>query len=339
MVIVNMRSSIWPYAYQGCVSALVSALLVFGFILLDGICPSGASAGNDQVVRINKRVLTEDHLVEVMQKILPSASFHGGLSDEKKLKYREEALEVVIEEELMFQHAESLSMKVEKKQVNAERDAVIERVGGKREYYKALKAHGFSDREFKKRLRRNLLIEKFEKQEIQGKAVVSEEEARGYYEENRDMYLRPPARRLSHILISVPPSATGEVFEKRKKRAEEVLGKLRDGADFSQIAWDYSDGPFRVKGGDMGLVHQGRLDAELEKEVMKLEEGKLSGLVQTIYGFHIVRVAKILETEQIPFEKVSKKIREELEEKRKKDIRENLIKTLREKADIEILDK
>ena len=104
----------------------------------------------------------------------------------------------------------------------------------------------------------------------------------------------------------------------------------------SVIAWDYSDGSYRVKGGDLGLVHKGRLDPDLEKEVFQLEPHQLSNIIETRYGYHVVRVEEIKAPEQLTLEDVSQRIQEELTEKKEKRLRESLVEKLRAQAHIEI---
>ena len=91
----------------------------------------------------------------------------------------------------------------------------------------------------------------------------------GFSSKKRATY-RPQARKLTHILISVKPEATAEEWKAKNARAQEVIDKINAGQDMSAVASDYSDGPYRVKGGGLGLVHRGRLYPTLEKEVFQL---------------------------------------------------------------------
>ena len=87
----------------------------------------------------------------------------------------------------------------------------------------------------------------------------------------------------------------------------------------------------------MGLVHRGRLYPALEEEVFKLEPGKLSGIIETIYGYHIVRVDEVKAPEQLDLEDVYDQIKMDLTKRNEKQIRENLAASLRAQARIEKL--
>lgn len=266
---------------------------------------------------------------------MPASVFHGGFSSEKRAKYRPKAMEKMIEKELLYQEAVKKGLKVEE-EVKKQRDKTVKRLGGKKKFKAALERAGITDKQYKEKLRKKYLVKRIITVEVKDKAIVSDEEVKAYYEKNRSKFMRPEARRLTHILISVKPSATAEERSLRKERAQEVINKIKAGEDMSVVASNYSDGRYRIKGGDFGLVHRGRLEASFEEEVFKLELGELSGIIETIYGYHIVRVEEVKEPEQLRLEEVSKELKKELTEKKEKQLLEELIAMLRGEAKIEI---
>jgi parvulin-like peptidyl-prolyl isomerase len=288
------------------------------------------------VAKVNETVLTVRDLEEAFNKLIPAASFHGRLSDEKREAYRSRAVEQMITDELLFQEGERMALKVDRKEIKEARGKTIKRLGGKKHFKAALKQAGLTDSEYREKLRRNFLIEKTLKVEVTDKAQVSDDEARKHYDDNRAGFKRPEARRLRHVLISVAPNATGEEWETRKERAEEALRKIKDGEDMASVAWDYSDGPYRVKGGDLGLLHKGRLAAKLENAVVELKAGEISGIIQTIYGYHIVKVEEVKEPEQLEFEDVRQKIKRKIKARRSEELQDALSKRLRADAQIEV---
>jgi peptidyl-prolyl cis-trans isomerase C len=309
-------------------------LLFFMLVFFTGI-PS--SEGLDEpVAKVNNTVLTEADLQEEMNKIIPSITIHGGVSPERLAKYRPKAVEKLIENELLYQGAVEMGLKADDDRIKSALKEVMNKVGGKKRFKNALKVRGLTIKHYEKMLERVFLIDMIVKQEITRKAVVTEEEARRYYERNKEGYVRPEARRLSHILISVSPNALQEDKEKKRKRAEEAREKAVQGADFGTLAWDYSDDPYKYKGGELGLVHKGRLDPALEEDVLKLKEGEISEVLASIYGYHIFKVTEINEPVQLEFMDVSQRITRELSERKAENFREELLSRLREKADIEI---
>lgn len=100
----------------------------------------------------------------------------------------------------------------------------------------------------------------------------------------------------SHILVSYKGADRSEVTrskEEAKKRAEEVLVKVKtDDADFAALAKEFSDGPSKTKGGDLGTFKKGTMHKNFEAAAWKLKVGEVSGLVETPFGFHIIKRAK-----------------------------------------------
>jgi len=101
-----------------------------------------------------------------------------------------------------------------------------------------------------------------------------------------------------HILIAYKGSerAGDDITrskEEAKKRAEEVLAKVKaEGADFAALAKEYSDGPSKTKGGDLGTFEKGAMDKKFEEAAWKLDVDGISDIVETPFGFHIIQRTK-----------------------------------------------
>jgi len=128
------------------------------------------------------------------------------------------------------------------------------------------------------------------------KVTVSPQELQAYYDQHRDEYRVPEQVKVSHILIKTPaPGPDGKVDPKAvdtaRKKAEDLLKQLEAGAKFEDLAKKYSDDPGSAKqGGELGWIGRGRTVPEFEKVAFSLPKGQTSGLVQSSYGFHIIRV-------------------------------------------------
>jgi parvulin-like peptidyl-prolyl isomerase len=288
------------------------------------------------LVKVNGTVLTEADIEEALNEIMPAGVFHGGFSSKKRKEYRPQAFEKMIDKELFYQEAVKKGLKVDEEVIKEERDKTIKRLGGKKKFKMALKKTGITDEQYREKLKKKHLVKRFITVEVKEKAQTSDEEVKAYYKANKKKFMRPEARKLTHILISVKPEATAEEWKAKKARAQEVIDKINAGQDMSTVAWDYSDGPYRVKSGDLGLVHRGRLYPTLEKKVFQLEPGRLSGIIETIYGYHVVRVEEVKPQEQMSLEDVNKSVQKELTEKKEKQLQEALTARLRENAQIEV---
>ena len=131
---------------------------------------------------------------------------------------------------------------------------------------------------------------------IMAEASVSSQDLQGYYDQHREDYRVPEQVSVSHILIKTPlPGPDGKVdpkgVEEARKKAEDVLKQLKAGGNFGELAKKYSEDPGSGKnGGSLGFIGRGRTVPEFEKTAFSLPKGSTSDLVQSSYGFHIIRV-------------------------------------------------
>jgi parvulin-like peptidyl-prolyl isomerase len=260
------------------------------------------------------------------------------MTPEKRDTYKKDALENLVVNELLYREALRMELEVDKARLKETRKATIKKFGGKKRFKAQLKRRGLTDKQYRMMLKKRFLIAMIKEKEITEKSAVTNDVILEFYNKNKSSYVRPEARRIWHVLVEVPPAATDDVRLNRRKRAEEVLAKAREGEDLARLAWDYSDEPQAVKGGDHGLVHKGRLLPDVEKVTFELEKGQFSDVIETIYGYHILKVLDIVESQHLSFEDVSRKIQKKIYNKNIKQRTEALISELKAKAEIEVFE-
>ncbi|MBI4478552.1 MAG: peptidyl-prolyl cis-trans isomerase [Acidobacteria bacterium] len=146
---------------------------------------------------------------------------------------------------------------------------------------------------------------------------ISEAELRKYYEDRKDNFRNDERVLVSHILLQAPQNEPAQV-EQAKKKAAELLAKLKKGADFAALAKENSqDQVSAVKGGDVGWIVRNQTVPEFEKAAFELPPGgTISDLVQTVYGIHILKVMAHEAARLRPFEEVRAEIESALLEER-----------------------
>lgn len=139
----------------------------------------------------------------------------------------------------------------------------------------------------------------------------SEEELLAFYESEQQSFTLAGHRRASHILFEVP-AGTGEVeSEKKRAQAEAALSRLKKGEDFANLAKELSEDIGSAKlGGDLGIITDGMMDAEFEKTLTSLKEGEVSEVIQTLYGFQIIKLVSKEADKVQPYENVKDKVAE-----------------------------
>jgi len=174
-------------------------------------------------------------------------------------------------------------------------------------------------------MKKRLLVEKYFKKELDGDMKISEEELKKYYDEHPDEAKAPVEIRASHILL------------KTREEAEAVLAKLKAGAKFEDLAKSSSiDTGSKVRGGDLGYFHSGVMVPEFEEAAFKLQKGETSGLVETRFGFHIIKVTDRRTGKEKSFDEAKAELEQKLLKKKKKEKFDNLVAGLKSKANITI---
>jgi peptidyl-prolyl cis-trans isomerase C len=155
----------------------------------------------------------------------------------------------------------------------------------------------------------NFLAFQYLQKEVISKIKVTEKEAKAYYDKNPDLFKSPEQIKARHILIQVPKEAPDEEKKKLKEKADEVLKKIKAGEDFTKLAADFSDDPgTKSKGGELGFFSKGSMVPAFEQAAFALKPGEVSEVVETDFGFHVIKVDEKKEAVSEPFETIKEKV-------------------------------
>ena len=134
---------------------------------------------------------------------------------------------------------------------------------------------------------------------------VSPEEQRAYYTEHQAEFEKKEERQVRHILFRVQPTDSDDVRAGQKKKAEEVLAEVKRQGKFAELANEYTEDPAgKGKGGELGFIVRGQMVPAFENAAFSLNEGEVSQVIETSFGYHIIQVEKIKPAETSPFEAV-----------------------------------
>ncbi len=146
--------------------------------------------------------------------------------------------------------------------------------------------------------------------EIISKVKITDQEAQQYYKNNLALFVRPEQIRARHILIAVKQGASEEDKKIARKKADDILDRIKKGDDFAKLASEYSDDiGSRPKGGDLGFFPKNVMIPEFEKAAFALEPGGLSNVVETSFGYHIIKVEEKKKAETPPYESIKEEVK------------------------------
>ena len=210
------------------------------------------------------------------------------------------------------------------------------------EFKKKMAEYGQNFDEVKKEVREGLARNQFMQAHWAGKIDVTEEDARKYYDENPKQFEQPEQVRASHILIkpefidpNVDPNADpNEAKTVAKAKAEDLLKQIKEGADFAELAKAHSNCPSAPNGGDLGFFSRGETTPAFENAAFELGIGQTSDIVETEYGYHIIKTTDHKQASTTAFDQAKDDIIRQLTQKKQSELAEEYIESLKAKANI-----
>jgi peptidyl-prolyl cis-trans isomerase C len=199
------------------------------------------------------------------------------------------------------------------------------------DFLKTMAQHGRSLEQMKDDLRERLARSQFMATQWAGKINVTEEDARKYHQDNPEQFKLPEQVRVSHILIK---PELGEDPNEARARIEGLLEQIKEGADFAELAKANSVCPSAPKGGDLGFFPRGKTTPAFEEVAFELQVGQLSDVVETEYGFHIIKATDHQDPTNVTFTQAKEKIIEKLTEEKQSEFADEYLKKLKAEAKI-----
>lgn len=168
-------------------------------------------------------------------------------------------------------------------------------------------------------------------------ASVLDEEIKMYYKAHKDEFTAPEMVRARHILVRVDKSASEGEKKAANSKLSGILKRAKAGEDFAKLAAEFSEDPgAKEKGGDLGFFQKGSMVSEFETAAFSLKPGEISGIVETQFGHHIIKVEEKKSSVLEPFESVSRKIKDKILSDRKTTLVQKLIDKAMKDAGVEI---
>jgi peptidyl-prolyl cis-trans isomerase C len=269
-------------------------------------------------------------------KIIAEQSLRDAIpKDQRPFAYRR-AMEQVIVRELLFQ--EAVVRRIEPDTAAVEQAYNEARVPYKDDETWAafLAQQGMDPRSFRTELRIQHTVQALMRQTVSSIPPPSEEEARSFFAANPEPFETGERLRASHILIRVQEGFGAAQRQDREQQAESLLAEIRAGRDFAAAAKEHSQDPGSAgKGGELQVFGKGQMVPAFEEVAFALDEGEVSDLVESPFGYHIIKLHERIPSRQPAFEDVKDRVRAYLLGQRQQQQLQGLTASLRAKARIE----
>jgi peptidyl-prolyl cis-trans isomerase C len=296
-------------------------ILLFGLLLtLLTACTPQEETSSPVLLRVDGREVTLEQFRKEFSQAQPPEQ---KLSEEERKEMERAFLAQLIDRELALAEADRLGIVITPKELEV---AISET---RSEYPEGTFETSLAERdttlkEWSQGLQSNLLMEKIIAQTVYSKVEVSDDEVEDYYKKNRTEYDRPDQVRARQIVVA------------SEAEGEKVLGLLRQGEPFDEIARQYSMSPDSEEGGDLGFFARGEMPAEFDAVVFKVTPGRLSDLIKSEYGYHVFLVEEKRKAHQLTLDEARENIRQHLTHIKESTGHHQWLQDLRSRASIEM---
>jgi peptidyl-prolyl cis-trans isomerase C len=203
-------------------------------------------------------------------------------------------------------------------------------------FSQALKAQKMTLDQLRDETRTQLLVSKMLDKEIGPQVAVKPADVSAFYEKNPERFQQPEAVHASHVLITVPQGADAATKATARAKAEDVLKQARAGADFAKLARTYSNDASAPRGGDLGFFPKGQMAPTFEAAAFALAPNQISDVVETPFGFHVIKVLEKRTAQSVPFGQAAPQIEQYLRQEQQQAKTRAFVQQLRAKGNVQV---
>mgnify|MGYP001805941723 CR=1 FL=1 len=223
-------------------------------------------------------------------------------------------------ESLVLSTGEARDTLIPERRVEEALDEIRQRYPSESEFLEDLERNGLDETTLCRALQRELIFDAVMTRVGAQADPVSEDDERGFHAEHRDRFRTSERRHARHILITINADYADNSRERARARIERLAVELRERPEaFGQLAHRHSECPTAMEDGRLGVLPRGRLYPELEAVLFGLDEGQISGVVESEIGFHLLWCERIEPARTIDFEQARPRIRAHLEASRRRE--------------------
>jgi len=279
-----------------------------------------AAAPPRALIRVDARTITLDQFREEFKKTLQP---NQTLSKQEQSELQRTFLVRLIDRELVLAEADRLQATVTPEEIEAAFN----------QYHQDYPAGAFEEmlqekrltlEQWRRELEESLLMEKVVRRAVFSRLQVEEPEIQAYYDEHREEFDRPEQVRARQLVVAT------------EEEGQRILGLLRQGQKFEELARRHSLSPDAEQGGDLGFFARGEMPPEFDEVVFSLPVGRLSDLVKSEYGYHLFLVEEHRQAKHLPLDEARETIRRSVMAAKEEAAYQDWLRELRSQARIEV---
>lgn len=315
-------------------------------VVLLALAPLGAQEIIEQVlVNVNGDILTKTDFEQRQVAVLRTRPELANVTPESP-ELRKAVAEVTpdlildaVDELLLIQRGRELGLSLGDEQFKTivENIKKSNNLEDEERFQAALKQEGMTMADLRRSLERQMLVSEVQQRDVIAKIAVTDDEARAFYEANKQQFTTPSEITLREILVEVPVTDRGinvAQDDAARAKAEEIRKRLLAGEPFPRIAAEISDAPSKANGGLIGPITRDELAEALQAQVDRMKVGEITEVMRTQRGYQILKLESRTETRIRTFDDARTDISNRVGEQKMRGERMKYLERLREQATI-----
>jgi len=290
----------------------------------------------DVLARVNGEAIGKVEFEKAIKNIEGRA---GGAvpADQRDRVYRG-VLDQLVAYRLLMQETKARQIEVADAEVDARIAQIQQQFPSPDVFKQALAQQSMTMEQLREDAKSDMRVAKMLEAEVNSKVAVQPQEIDAFYRDNPDKFRQGERVRASHILIRTDEKADAKTKDAARQKAADILAQVKAGKDFAELAKQHSQDPgSAANGGDLGFFQQGQMVGAFERAAFALKPGEVSDVVETPFGFHIIKLAQKEAARTVPLEQVKPQIEQFLQNQQRQQKTQAFIESLKAKGKVEIL--
>ncbi|HEY1304856.1 MAG TPA: peptidylprolyl isomerase [Vicinamibacterales bacterium] len=288
------------------------------------------------VARVNGEPVTKADFERALSTLEGRAG--GPVPQEQRDQVFRRLLDQIVGYKLLTQETQTRKVDVPAGEIDARVKEIQGQFPSEAAFKEMLTARKTTIEQLRTDVKQDLAVQKMIDAEIAPKIVVKPEQLADFYAKNPDQFKQPERVRASHILIGVPRDADAAAKTQARAKADQILKDVKAGKDFATLAKQNSQDPgSAANGGDLGFFQQGQMVGPFNDAAFKLAPGTVSDIVETEFGFHIIKVIEKQPARTVSLDEVKPQLEQFLLQRNRQEQTDGFVNGLRSKGKIEIL--
>jgi len=258
-------------------------------------------------------------------------------ADNEMAVMKQKILDNMIGREVLKQEAAKQGIKADEAEITVQMAELKKKFGSDEEFKNALSKMNVTEASIRSQFSDELALRKLIEKQVADKITLGPNDAKDFYDKNPEIFKSPEMVRASHILVKVDPGASPEDKAKALEKMKAIQKRIQAGEDFAVVAKEVSDCPSKEQGGDLDFFPREQMVGPFADAAFAMKPGQISDIVETEFGYHLIRDTDRKEAGVMAFEEMKPRIEQHVKSEKVNQQLAQYVDTLRASAKVEVL--